>query len=66
MRVCAVRVLEIDEGNVLKLCLYNLQNKCVCTEELVGYTILFLYFIILYFYHKFHFSVCCTRKELIF
>jgi hypothetical protein len=38
VRVCAVRVLEIVEGSVLKLCLYNLQNKCVCTEELVHYT----------------------------
>jgi len=59
IRVCAVRVLEI-EGNVLKLCLYNLKNKCVSTE-LVGYTST-----VLYFCHNFHFSVHCTKKELIF
>jgi hypothetical protein len=29
----AARLLEIVEGNVLKLCLYSLQNKCV-TQEL--------------------------------
>jgi hypothetical protein len=27
IRVCAVRVSEIVEENVLKLCLYNLQNN---------------------------------------
>jgi hypothetical protein len=33
-----VRLLESVEGNVLKLCLYSLQNKRVCTQELANYT----------------------------